>query len=137
MAKTEEVALREVECQVCMEHMSSPIMMCKTGHNICSSCQNDFPSCPSCKEKFVTNNKPLLKISEKIISLRRCSPQIEHCRSPLDLLDEYHTKNAIAEEISQIVLSEIQCQLCKKYLISPIYFCVNGHNVCVTYRTCS
>jgi len=46
--------LKELECPVCTEYMSSPIKMCENGHNICGSCKEHLWECPSCRGMFVT-----------------------------------------------------------------------------------
>jgi hypothetical protein len=45
--------LKQLECSVCTEYMSSPIKMCENGHNICGSCKERLTNCPSCRGEFV------------------------------------------------------------------------------------
>jgi len=45
--------LKELECPVCFEYMSSPIKMCENGHNICGGCKESLSECPTCRGKFV------------------------------------------------------------------------------------
>jgi E3 ubiquitin-protein ligase SIAH1 len=56
--------LKELECPVCMEYMTPPITMCKSGHNICSSCRPKLKSCPTCRQLFLNvRNKALENLS--------------------------------------------------------------------------
>jgi hypothetical protein len=45
--------LKELECPVCTEYMSSPINMCENGHNICEGCKGRLSECPNCRGKFI------------------------------------------------------------------------------------
>jgi len=53
--------LKELECPVCLEYMSSPIKMCENGHNICGGCKERFTQCPICRRKFVDVRNRLLE----------------------------------------------------------------------------
>lgn len=56
--------LKELECPVCMEHMLPPIIMCESGHSICSSCRPNLAKCPSCRQPFLNlRNKALENLS--------------------------------------------------------------------------
>jgi hypothetical protein len=137
MAGTEEITLNEIECPVCLEHMSAPIMLCRRGHNLCHNCRKVISKCPICMEKFITNNMALEAIANKIKLLHNALPQPGNHRSPYDLLDENRTKLVIAEEVSRIILTEVKCKFCLKYSFSPIYFCVNGHCACNGCKICA
>ena len=43
---------RELECPVCMEVASVPILMCQEQHLICSGCQSSVSQCPVCREPY-------------------------------------------------------------------------------------
>jgi hypothetical protein len=45
--------LKELECPVCLEYMTSSIKMCENGHNICDSCRSRISTCPTCKGEFI------------------------------------------------------------------------------------
>jgi len=45
--------LKELQCPVCAEYMSSPIKMCENGHNICCSCKERLVECPICTGRFI------------------------------------------------------------------------------------
>jgi E3 ubiquitin-protein ligase SIAH1 len=56
--------LKELECPVCMEYMTPPITMCKSGHNICNSCRPKLRECPTCRQSFLNvRNKALENLS--------------------------------------------------------------------------
>ncbi|PNF30019.1 hypothetical protein B7P43_G05820 [Cryptotermes secundus] len=46
MARMEQVILNEIECPVCYEHMSRPIILCRSGHNLCHNCKKCISKCP-------------------------------------------------------------------------------------------
>ena len=51
---------KRVECPVCLfVPTKAPIFMCPNGHNICSECKTQCPSCPVCREAM-GNTKSLL-----------------------------------------------------------------------------
>ena len=45
--------LKELECPVCTEYITSPIKMCENGHAICGSCKGRVTECPTCRGKFI------------------------------------------------------------------------------------
>jgi hypothetical protein len=137
MARLEEIILKEIECPVCFEYMSPPIMLCRRGHNLCFTCRKGISKCPICKELFITKNLVLEEIANKIKLLNSALPQPSYYRSPYDVLDEHRIKLIIAEEISRIILREVKCKLCQNYYLSPIYFCVNGHSTCNVCKICT
>jgi hypothetical protein len=137
MATTEEIILKEIECPVCFEYMSAPIILCRRGHNLCDTCRKGISVCPICKEVFITKNLALEEIANKIKLLQSDIPQPSNHRSPYDLLDERRTKLVIAEEVSRIILREVKCKLCLNYSLPPIYFCVNGHSTCNACKVCT
>jgi E3 ubiquitin-protein ligase SIAH1 len=44
--------VKDLECPVCLECMVPPIVICKSGHNICSTCRQKLQNCPTCREPF-------------------------------------------------------------------------------------
>lgn len=44
----DEDLLKQLECPVCTDYMTSPITLCQNGHNICAKCKSDVSTCPSC-----------------------------------------------------------------------------------------
>jgi hypothetical protein len=60
--------LKELECPVCLEYMSSPIKMCENGHNICGSCKERLLNCPTCRGTFLNvRNVALEKLAATAI----------------------------------------------------------------------
>ncbi|KAG5894450.1 hypothetical protein JTB14_014897 [Gonioctena quinquepunctata] len=41
--------LAELECAVCLNYMTPPIMQCESGHNFCATCYNIMEHCPKCE----------------------------------------------------------------------------------------
>lgn len=61
----------ELECPVCMEHMTPPITMCENGHSICSNCKPKLNNCPSCKKSFLNiRNLALESLSRQVTNQR-------------------------------------------------------------------
>jgi E3 ubiquitin-protein ligase SIAH1 len=59
--------LEQLKCPVCKEYMLPPIMLCGNGHNICSSCKEKFPKCPTCRESLSnTQNKALENLALRV-----------------------------------------------------------------------
>ncbi|KAJ9576375.1 hypothetical protein L9F63_006731, partial [Diploptera punctata] len=136
--KMEELALNEIECPVCYENMTSPIILCIRGHNICGSCSNKlYNTCPICKGAFNSRNLALEEVATKIDTLRKNILQNQQSVSPFDILDRYKTKNTIAQEVGRIIANELKCKLCNKYSYQPIYFCTNGHSTCQKCEICT
>ncbi|XP_023012974.2 uncharacterized protein isoform X1 [Leptinotarsa decemlineata] len=51
-SNNEKLMRQLLQCPVCMELMTAPILTCKTGHHICSSCRKRISVCPSCGSSF-------------------------------------------------------------------------------------
>lgn len=48
----DEDLLKQLECPVCTNYMTSPITMCQNGHNICAKCKSHASICPGCGGEF-------------------------------------------------------------------------------------
>jgi E3 ubiquitin-protein ligase SIAH1 len=49
----EKSLFRNLECPVCMEYMTPPIILCHNGHNICNTCRPKLENCPKCRQPFL------------------------------------------------------------------------------------
>jgi len=49
----EKSLLRNLECPVCLEYMTPPIILCHYGHSICNSCRSELEICPKCRQPFL------------------------------------------------------------------------------------
>ena len=59
--------LDQLECPVCMEYMLPPITLCRSGHNICSSCKQNVQKCPTCREPLSdTRNRALENLAVRV-----------------------------------------------------------------------
>jgi len=38
--------------------------------------------------------------------------------------------NTVTNDLRQGLLNELECPVCMEYMMPPIVFCVNGHNIC-------
>lgn len=41
-----------LECPVCFEYVTPPVMQCVEGHILCGTCREKLNSCPSCEKEF-------------------------------------------------------------------------------------
>ncbi|PNF16913.1 E3 ubiquitin-protein ligase SIAH1B [Cryptotermes secundus] len=49
----ERSLLKNIECPVCMDYMTPPIILCQNGHNICSNCRPNLDTCPNCRDPIL------------------------------------------------------------------------------------
>jgi len=78
--------LKELECPVCMEYMSSPIKMCENGHNICGSCKERLSECPSCRGTFI-NIRNITLENLAAAAIYPCKNQKAGCKKTLAVED--------------------------------------------------
>nr|CAD7588560.1 unnamed protein product [Timema genevievae] len=56
-----------LECPVCFNLMSAPILQCDNGHIICAACKPRLPQCPTCRSEFLeTRNKIAEGLAENL-----------------------------------------------------------------------
>lgn len=73
-----------LECPVCFDYFSVPILQCKNGHSFCSECSRNSLNCPLCRCEMPQ--------AYRNITLERILDSIElHCRFP-----ECHEKLTLA-----------------------------------------
>jgi Seven in absentia protein family. len=59
--------MKELECPVCLDYMMPPIVMCESGHSICSKCRPNLSKCPYCRQPFLNlRNKALESLSLRV-----------------------------------------------------------------------
>jgi hypothetical protein len=49
----DDALLKELECPVCTDYMTSPITLCQNGHSICAKCKPHVSTCASCGGGFL------------------------------------------------------------------------------------
>lgn len=60
--------LSVMECPVCFEYVSPPILQCHEGHLICSGCRDRLDLCPKCRQPFADiRARALEQISELVL----------------------------------------------------------------------
>ena len=57
----EQSLLYHLECPVCIEYMRPPITLCVNGHNICNTCKQRVPDCPTCRQQFLNTRNVALE----------------------------------------------------------------------------
>ena len=88
----------ELECPVCFEEASVPIMMCEALHLICSSCRLRLGRCPECRRGYgqeVRRHRFAEKTAQELEELRREMRELSVCPHSNEELDceaccEYH-----------------------------------------------
>nr|XP_037287921.1 E3 ubiquitin-protein ligase Siah1-like [Rhipicephalus microplus] len=67
MAASEDSMVSLFECPVCLDSVLPPIVQCRNGHLVCSSCRANVDTCPVCREQLDDiRNLALEKIAEKV-----------------------------------------------------------------------
>ncbi|KRT79536.1 hypothetical protein AMK59_7660, partial [Oryctes borbonicus] len=95
----QESILRELECPVCQDYMYPPIMLCISGHSICSNCKSKVVNCPICTSEFGNTRNYTL---EKMLNLMQlpCRNGENGCRFTGNLVAiEEHKSNCKYEHI--------------------------------------
>ena len=93
--------LKELECPVCSDYMSSEIKMCENGHNICAGCKRRLPNCPSCRGMFVNvRNIALEKLADAAIY--PCKNREAGCA-------ETFTANGKGNHLAECLFHSIDC----------------------------
>lgn len=77
-----EMLGEDLLCPVCLDHLSPPVVQCRSGHNTCLSCKKDFQKCPLCRDPFVeTTNRMLNRILNLLSSSSPCLYASKGCNS--------------------------------------------------------
>lgn len=64
---SEDSMLSLFECPVCSDSVLPPIVQCRNGHLVCSSCRENVDTCPVCREQLDDiRNLALERIAEKV-----------------------------------------------------------------------
>jgi len=93
--------LKELECPVCTQYMSSPIKMCENGHNICEGCKGRLSNCPSCRGMFVNvRNKALETLA---------AAAIYPCKNREDGCAETFTANDEGNHLAECLFQSKEC----------------------------
>lgn len=70
--------IREFECPVCQEYMFPPIMICTSGHSICSDCKSKLTKCPTCSSEYGNTRNYTLENMSSLVQLP-CSNEPNGC----------------------------------------------------------
>jgi E3 ubiquitin-protein ligase SIAH1 len=63
----EQKLLSQLRCSLCTEYMRPPITLCVNGHNICNTCKQEVPDCPTCEQQFLdTRNFALENLATEV-----------------------------------------------------------------------
>ncbi|XP_050514655.1 E3 ubiquitin-protein ligase siah-1-like isoform X1 [Diabrotica virgifera virgifera] len=82
-----------MQCPLCLETMSPPIIQCKVGHSMCGSCikESGIKMCPTCREKLTTTrNYQLEQLIEGIKDVLKfdCAYQHKGCKFAVNKQDK-------------------------------------------------
>jgi len=67
-----------LECPICMNYLSPPVIQCCNGHSICGKCSSMTEKCPECRIKLNQANRNLTL--EKILEGIQLKCQFEECQ---------------------------------------------------------
>lgn len=84
-----------LECPVCLEIITSPVLQCERGHHICNHCWKRVISCPLCKcFKSKTRNYVAEAMIEKL--LLPCKYRVDGCSETMHQVDKaMHEKTCL------------------------------------------
>jgi E3 ubiquitin-protein ligase SIAH1 len=81
-----------LECPVCLEIVTSPVVQCGGGHHVCNSCWDQVISCPLCKQRRSRmRNYAVEAIVEKIPL--PCKYHTEGCSKTMSQRDKVAHEN--------------------------------------------
>ena len=64
----EQSLLDHLQCPVCLDYMTPPIILCENGHKICNICDPKVNSCPTCRGRFsLTRNLALEDLTRHVM----------------------------------------------------------------------
>ncbi|KAF7278238.1 hypothetical protein GWI33_008595 [Rhynchophorus ferrugineus] len=75
-SRSNESQMNMLECPVCLEYLVPPILQCRTGHSICSSCKSELNQCPTCKSEFIDTRNFLV---ENLVASMNYSCKYDEC----------------------------------------------------------
>jgi len=71
-----DVLLQTVECPVCLEIPTPPIVQCQTGHFICSVCRQKMTRCGICQADFTNTRNFAIESLVARIGLHQCKNEM-------------------------------------------------------------
>lgn len=79
--------LNALECPVCLEIVSSPVLQCQRGHHVCNDCWTQVTSCPLCKRpRSEARNYVAEAVLEKL--LLPCKYRADGCAELMHQVDK-------------------------------------------------
>lgn len=63
----------DLKCPVCLNKLTPPVVMCRSGHNTCSQCKSGLHQCSLCREPFLqATNRVLDNILNEFSKTKPC-----------------------------------------------------------------
>lgn len=115
--------IRELECPICHEYMSPPIMICASGHSICSDCKSKLNKCPTCSSEYGNTRNYALESMLNLVHLP--------CRNDMNGCEFVGNFAAIQEHKADCKYAEFECPLslnCKWVGVGPTNLVENHLN---------
>lgn len=98
--------LKSLECPVCHDLMKTKILLCDSGHSICSKCSKHLDSCPLCKN-HISNEQRNFSLESAIHVINTECPNFSR-----GCLEEILSSN-INQHLSQCLFNPLTCPNCK------------------------
>ena len=107
-----EGLLRELECPVCREYMTSFIFLCQRGHNVCRFCKFRMVVCPVCRNDFIPNGRNIALEHISKIALYPCRNRSHGCDEVLQCEDIQSHDIVCPYEVTKCPFSTISKENC-------------------------
>ncbi|PSN36803.1 hypothetical protein C0J52_19388 [Blattella germanica] len=84
-----------LECPVCLEITTPPILQCEQGHHVCSNCWEKVPSCPLCKRR---KSKSRNYVAEALVEKfpLPCRYRVDGCMTTVSLTEKRNHEDLCA-----------------------------------------
>jgi len=95
--------LNALECPVCLEIVTSPVLQCERGHHVCNDCWTQVTSCPLCKRpRSGARNYVAEAVLEKL--LLPCKYRTDGCVEVMSQVDRAaHEKTCLFRTFTCLV----------------------------------
>ncbi|KAL1442916.1 hypothetical protein MTO96_030559 [Rhipicephalus appendiculatus] len=112
-APTSTISISELavlfECPVCKDYALPPILQCKNGHHLCTTCRKRVSRCPLCRESVGRyRNLALDSLAEKM--LFQCKYRLNGCTAALRMVAKQRHEMTCEYGPSRCVLGWETCK---------------------------
>jgi hypothetical protein len=124
-----------LECPVCLEIVTPPVVQCERGHHVCNHCWKRITSCPLCKRyRSGTRNYVAEAMVEKLPL--PCKYRVDGCTKMMCQVDKathektclFRTYTCLVDDCNQAHSFKdmtVHLKTSHRHLISGNYFCIS------------